>query len=35
MGLDEFRPMSTEKIKLILRKDRRESEQIKVLRLKE
>jgi hypothetical protein len=35
MGLDEFRPMSTEKIKLILRDDKRESEQIKVLRLKE
>jgi hypothetical protein len=33
MGLDEFRPMSTEKIKLILREDKRE--QIKVLRLKE
>jgi hypothetical protein len=35
MGLDEFRPTSTKKIKLILREDKRESEQIKVLRLKE
>jgi hypothetical protein len=35
MGLDEFRLTSTEKINLILRKDKRESEQIKVLRLKE
>jgi hypothetical protein len=35
MGLDEFRPTSTEKIKIILREDKRESKQIKVLRLKE
>jgi hypothetical protein len=35
MGLDEFRPTSMEKIKLILIEDKRESEQSKVLRLKE